>query len=306
MFWNKPTLLVTHSGSFHSDDIFACATLMMHFNQHCKVVRTRDESVIEQADVVFDVGGMYDPDKDRFDHHQPGGAGTRENGVPYAAFGLVWKKYGPLVCGSQEIADAVERKLVQPIDAEDNGLNVYETTIDDVHPYTIQSFVKTFLPPFHEDADRLKKELHERFMLLVGIAHGVLKREIDRAREKEATRRTVAALYEAATDKRIIVADLEMAFQRGMADILRDYPEPLYLVFPRIESDSWGIVAINKEKGKYGNRKDMPKEWAGLRDEEFAEATGVPDAIFCHNKLFLAGAKSKEGAVALAKIAANS
>ena len=76
-----------------------------------EVIRTRDESIITQADIVFDVGNIYDPEHGRFDHHQTEGAGTRENGVPYASFGLVWKKYGTQICGSQEIADSIDKKI---------------------------------------------------------------------------------------------------------------------------------------------------------------------------------------------------
>ena len=64
--------------------------------------RTRDEERITKADYVFDVGGIYDPSINRFDHHQPGGAGKRENDIPYAAFGLVWKTYGPILCENNE------------------------------------------------------------------------------------------------------------------------------------------------------------------------------------------------------------
>ena len=34
------------------------------------VCRTRDPKVLEQCDVVVDVGGVYDPDTHRYDHHQ--------------------------------------------------------------------------------------------------------------------------------------------------------------------------------------------------------------------------------------------
>ena len=43
---------------------------------------------MDSADIVIDVGGQYDPDAGRFDHHQRGGAGERENGIPYSSFGL--------------------------------------------------------------------------------------------------------------------------------------------------------------------------------------------------------------------------
>jgi uncharacterized UPF0160 family protein len=38
-------------------------------------------------------------------------------------------------------------------------------------------------------------------------------------------------------------------------------------------------------------------------NEELAQVTGVADAVFCHNKLFMAVAKSKEGAIKLAELA---
>ena len=42
-----------------------------------------------------------------------------------------------------------------------------------------------------------------------------------------------------------------------------------------------------------------------LTDEEFEKITGVEGAVFCHRTLFMAVAKSKEGAIKLAKLALN-
>ena len=53
---------LSHSGKFHADDVLAWS-LLCHFhpNGHAfKLNRTRDENIIE-ADIVFDVGGIYDP-----------------------------------------------------------------------------------------------------------------------------------------------------------------------------------------------------------------------------------------------------
>ena len=56
----------------------------------------------------------------------------------------------------------------------------------------------------------------------------------------------------------------------------------------------------------FKNRKDLPKSWAGLVDEELQKISGVPDAMFCHRGLFVANAKSREGAIKLAQIAVQS
>jgi len=39
-------------------------------SQNAEIVRTRDQTVLDTCDIVVDVGGVYDPKKERFDHHQ--------------------------------------------------------------------------------------------------------------------------------------------------------------------------------------------------------------------------------------------
>jgi uncharacterized UPF0160 family protein len=53
--------------------------------------------------------------------------------------------------------------------------------------------------------------------------------------------------------------------------------------------------------GTFDLRKSFPESWAGKVDGELAKASGVPDAVFCHNKRFIAVAKSRDGALALVK-----
>ena len=61
-----------------------------------------------------------------------------------------------------------------------------------------------------------------------------------------------------------------------------------------------------KDSRFFLRRKYFPESWAGKRDSELAGITGVLDAVFCHNHRFIAVAGSKEGAFALAKLAAES
>ena len=82
--------IITHSGSFHTDDIFACAALSILLEDDdmpLEIIRTRDQEVIKSLDkeegYVVDVGGVYNEEENKFDHHQPGGAGKRPNGIEY-------------------------------------------------------------------------------------------------------------------------------------------------------------------------------------------------------------------------------
>ena len=70
------------------------------------------------------------------------------------------------------------------------------------------------------------------------------------------------------------------------------------VVEPTIEG--WKVYAVKDNPSSFINRKSLPEEWAGKRDAALAAVTGVSDAVFCHNKRFMAVAKSKEGALALA------
>ena len=94
--------VVTHSGRFHADDVFAVATIFLLLKRRgIKVIRTRDEKIIKTADYAIDVGRAHDPKTNRFDHHQQGGAGERKNRLPYAALGLGWETYGRKLSNSE-------------------------------------------------------------------------------------------------------------------------------------------------------------------------------------------------------------
>lgn len=73
----------THSGVFHCDDALACFMLkcLPRYNE-AQIIRSRDESILKDCDVVVDVGGVYDPVAQRFDHHQRGFVETLSSVVP--------------------------------------------------------------------------------------------------------------------------------------------------------------------------------------------------------------------------------
>ncbi|MFZ2150398.1 MAG: MYG1 family protein [Minisyncoccia bacterium] len=292
--------LITHDGSFHSDDVFAAAAFSLMLEKDgvsFEIIRTRDEDIIETGDYVFDVGGVHDVEKNRFDHHQVGGAGKRPNGIEYAAFGLVWKKFGKILAGSEKSAAMIDKKLVSPIDAWDNGYdlvaNKYEIT-----PYYMQHIFFAMHPTWKEE----DVNIDGVFLECVEMAKKVLTREIIQAKDLIEAEEAVMATYNASPDKRIIILEKNYPFEY----VLHALSEPLYAVYPRKTEGSWGVKAIRQDPKSFINRKNLPKAWAGLQGEELVNVSGVSDAIFCHRGLWLAGAKSKEGAIKLAQIAVES
>ena len=292
--FKKRYTVAVHNGRFHADDVFAYATLRILLDGQCKIVRTRDEKIIQAADYVIDVGGIHDPTTKRFDHHQMGGAGIRQNGVPYAAFGLVWKEYGQALTGSASVAQRIEQKLVCSIDAGDNGVETYASVSDVLFPFTIQAAFGSFMPTWKHPA-----VTKDQFLSAVKIAESILRREILQAKDFFEAEGHIQAIYEKTEDRRILVLDRMYPWE----EITVKYPEPLFVVASR-DGSNWKAEGVLVGKG-FARRIYFPQAWAGLRDEELEEASGVPGAVFCHNGRFIATAKTKKAALALAKLALN-
>jgi len=291
----KEIKIATHNKHFHPDDVFAVAALSILLKEPFSVVRTRNPLIIKSADYVVDVGGEYDAEKNRFDHHQKGGAGTREDGIPYASFGLVWKKYGASICGSEEIAGMIEKKIVEPTDAEDNGVDIIKPLFEGVYPYSCFRVISSLNPTWKErDNDRNKL-----FAKATQFAKELILRELEIARHFVEGREFVERAYDSAEDKRLIILDNEYSWK----EVINNYKEPLFMIEPNFEAGTWEIIAVRSDINSFKNKKDMPASWGGKGDEELALETGVSDAVFCHRNLFIAAARSKEGAIKLVKMA---
>lgn len=287
--------IITHDGGFHADDAFAVAALLLHLKGDAEVVRVRDPKIIASGDFIVDVGGEYDEGRNRFDHHQPGGAGERENKIPYAAFGLVWKKFGTAISGSPEIADRVDVKLVQPIDAADNGITLGNHECAPASPYVIQNIIFAFEPTWNEK----DVSLDTQFEKAREFATVILEREIIHAHDALLGEERVRAAYETAEDKRIIVLNKKYEWK----EVLTGKPEPLFVIMPDRSGrkEKWRAYGIPTLPHSFTTRLSFPNMWAGRRDQELAKISGVADAVFCHNKLFTVAARTKDGAIALAK-----
>lgn len=289
--------VATHNGSFHPDDVFAVATMQLKFGvDEVNVIRTRDEEKIAEADYVLDVGGVHNPESGRFDHHQAG-APVRENGIPYAAFGLVWKAFGADVT-SEYVAENIERAIVQPIDAGDNGVSLYELNEYKVQPAELFSVISSYSPI----EERSEEAFLEAFLEAVTFARGYLERLIAYYTHQETENKKAGALYEASESKEMIIAEEHIS-----KNMFIQFSDVKVLVAPveTEEGEVWRATVIPKDYGTFETRASFPAEWGGLRAEDLRQISGIEDAQFCHRAQFLFVAKSKEGAVAGAKVAMN-
>lgn len=292
----KTIQLVTHNGVFHADDVFAVAAFSLLQPGNMDIVRTRDQKLINLADIVIDVGGTYNPATNRFDHHQIGGAGE-EYGIKLSSFGLLWEKFGKeivsLFCKQQYVDYVTARitnKLVRSIDAIDNGQLPPVGTMD------VSSLISLFNPNWNSDSD-----FDHKFEHAVEFATHILLNTIEsEAAKAEALEEVILAAE--ASDSELVILDKFIPFIEHYLT-LQNNNHHQFFCFPS-ETGDWRLQAIPVSSAEpFSKRKPLPAAWAGKRDKELATLTGCNDAIFCHNGLFICGAKSKESILKMAQLA---
>jgi uncharacterized UPF0160 family protein len=295
----------THDGVFHADDVCAVAALLLVYPT-ATVIRTRDAAKLAAANIVVDVGGMYDVDAERFDHHQKGRAGARDNGVLFSSFGLVWRHYCNRVLSALGVPEEhwasvglqVDTDLVQPVDAIDNGQNLYEggkAVFTGISTVSISSVLSGFNPSWHQE----NKNFDASFMQAVEFAQAVLQNEVGAALGAALAKSGVRDAIIRSANGPIVVLDKFMPWGDQVRD---DAPHALFCVFPS-ETGTWMVQAVNARAGTFESRKLLPELWAGLRGPEFASVVGFAPAVFCHPGRFICGFETKAAAIAAAKMA---
>jgi uncharacterized UPF0160 family protein len=289
-------LIATHNGSFHADEVFAVAALCL-LGEPVEVVRTRERDALAQADVRIDVGFRDDASTGDFDHHQRDFNRARDNGVRYAAFGLVWREFGARICdGDQDVADAVDETLVQPVDANDTGQQLTQSLMDGVRPMTANGIIGGFNARWDEALT--PEQERERFDAAMALAQGILAREVASAASSRRAERIVREAITAATDPRVVELPINAPWKQVLVPATAD---ALFVIYPKRQG--FGLEAVPRELGSFENRRDLPAAWGGLEGPDLVAATGVEEALFCHAKRFLVVARSHTGIARLAELA---
>lgn len=307
---HQPPLLVTHSGKFHCDEVFAYAVLRLALGlglpgEDHRLLRTRDRAVIDSGDIVWDVGLVYDVAAGRFDHHQRG-APLRPDGTPYSSAGLIWQIYGAravsALLGAQattEMAEAIAAELdasmLRRIDELDNGVSLRGPLVDD--GLGLGRLVGDFNPPW-DSAEATGPGAGDAAFLEASVfAEGVLRRRVDGLRARHSADGIVRAAHAAAADPRILLLEQGMPWKNTV--FAHDLPV-VFCVSPA-SNGNWMIDTMPPEKDSFAQRVPLPEAWAGLEAQALAEATAVPDAVFVHVRRFVGAARSREGALAMAR-----
>lgn len=256
----------THSGKFHADDVFSAA-LLLYLNPEITIIRG-NKVPDDYKGLVFDIG------RGQYDHHQKDSR-VRENGVPYAAFGLLWEALGAEILGA-ELAEKFDESFVQPLDNNDNTGEKNE----------LATLIGNFNPGWDS-----KGSNDQAFFQAVSVAGMILENKFERYRGNERADKRVEEVLEEhqralktgdtpAENTNILVLPEFIPCQKRLSET-----SIAFVIFP----SNRGGYCIQPQKKEYSmNYKcSFPSQWLGLEGEELIAATGLESAVFCHKGGFL-------------------
>ena len=189
----------------------------------------------------------------------------------------------------------IDKNLIQFIDANDNGeLPKLPTDYRNVH---LSHIISLFNPKWDESIDSDIK-----FLQALNFAEIVfdefMQDKISKVKAKD-------QIDQAIEDEKqgIMILNKFMPWKEFLINSKNEKAKDInFVVFPS-KRGGYNVYAVPVEIGSFENRKSLPKEWRGLRDEALQKATGVESARFCHNSGFICSADNFEDAIKIAKMA---
>lgn len=276
-----PRTLGIHSGSFHADEVTATALLMLYELVDRKGVhRTRDLKELLHFEYVCDVGGIYDPRKKRFDHHQADYKG------PLSSAGMVLlylKEEGIL---DTHLYEMYNRTLILGVDAHDNGVARIE-----LGTTSFSQVISNFLPIQYDASD---DEMNKAFFVAVDFVIG----HLDRLRQRTFYTTECQSLVEKAMKDTgyALIFDTSIPWIDNFFEAGGDLHPAQFVIMP--SGSHWklrGIPPTLHDRMKV--RCPLPEQWAGLLEDELKKVSGIPGAIFCHKGRFISIWETKEDAL---------
>lgn len=318
----------THSGCFHADEVLSVVMIkyIPEF-QNMWVIRSRNKEIHKLTDILVDVGGIYDHEKNRFDHHMKEFNFVHDETykIKLSSAGLVYKHYGITLIKNiledlelfkpevhnEEMLQKIYNKLylnfIAYVDGQDNGINQYNTEEKPRYANTtsygnrVARLNPEWCEPNADQSERFKmaldvaeSELIDQIKFIAKVylpAYGIVKNAVDKR-------------FENHESGRILYFELGLPWKSHLANIEEEMKlgeEIVFAVVKNSEND-YRVTTIPVCEGSFKFRKGIVKDWRGLEHSKLIEISGIEDIVFVHTSGFIGGAKSKESAFKIAKI----
>jgi uncharacterized UPF0160 family protein len=137
------------------------------------------------------------------------------------------------------------------------------------------------------------EQVRKGFDSALNFATSYMRRQIKLANELfEIALPNIRNTIKVADDPRILI--FKKFDKTWLNFVSQESEKARFVIFPT-HRKTWAIRCVPQRGKKFEYCKLLPSEW-GERQKDFAEISGVHDALYCHNGCFLAEAETLEGA----------
>jgi uncharacterized UPF0160 family protein len=336
-------IIGTHSGTFQADEAMGCWMLrQLPAYRQSRIVRSRDLNVLDPLDIVIDVGGVYDHEKYRYDHHQRGyderfefprsGSVTSTSNEPrctkLSASGLVYRHYGKEVIQqyypelSSEYLHLAYVKLydslLEALDAIDTGVEAVPDGVTPLYKDStgLASRVGRLNPRWNEiDSTTGAAPCHdERFARAVELCGAdflaclTVIVESDIPAREYVERALLQRTKTCPSGQTIALESGGLPWKGHLYELEKIHGvDPLikFVLFQDV-SGMWRVQAVTIEGSAFANRLSLPEAWRGVRDKDLEGVTKIAGSRFVHAAGFIGGADTYEGVLQMAQYAIQS
>ncbi len=284
--------LVTHNGTFHTDDVFA-TMFMSKIISNPVVIRTGDVTNARSDAIIYDIG------YGKFDHHGPD-ALMRDDKIKYCAFGLLWAEYGRDYLktineeDTEKLFKVIDENLIMQIDGIDNGLF---PKVDAPYRLTdLDKVIDFFNKAWNEDVDN-----DDNFLKAVNIAEIIFDRIVLKENAKIVATKKVLEEMKNVRDG-ILILNEYMPYNEAIFSVENHGIK--IVIFPS-NRGGFNIKPVTVSKESRELVCNFPKAYWGLHDEELANISGIDTARFVHSTGFLGVTGTLDDAIKLANKAIN-
>lgn len=316
---DKPLTIGTHDGVFHCDEALGCFLLKI-LHPHVTIIRSRDNSILDTCNIVIDVGGVYDPERNRFDHHQKTFTHSMstlspsfKNTVRLSSAGLIYHHFGRLILekiiGKDDeqkidyVYKGVYKNLIQEIDGIDNGIPAYSSeplyNINSHISARVQRLNKSWnfvgawddMEHFYKAMELVGAEFMDNVTRIANMTYPA----------REIVLNAINKRYEVHPSGEIIELSQQCPWKDHLYEIEETFnvrPFIKYVLFQG--EDNYRVMGVSLTSRSFVCRKFLPKSWCGLRDDALSKEADIEGCIFVHSSGFIGGNTTREGTLKMA------
>lgn len=320
----------THDGIFHCDEVLACYMLQL-LPEYCgaQIVRTRNEDLLTDCDIVVDVGGVFDRKLNRFDHHQSSFQHTLSSlrpelgdkfkirlssaGLVYTYFGedvirTVLKDNGLPEPSAEQVCQIylqVYENMIKEIDGIDNGVPMFDGeptfNINTHLSSRVQKFNATWntdnthfdaLAQFEKAQKLVGSELVEAIVYYAKVwwpARSLVANAVKQRFDVHPSGEILELEQFCPWKEHLYLLETEL----GVEGV------PKYVIMENKPGD-FRVICVPNTPKSFVCRKFLHKHWRGVRSADLQAISGINEAAFVHATGFIGGAQTREAVLQMA------